>query len=348
LSYVAVLHQQILVVPNDRQKHPETPDVICSPYGPESLVSRTALQAGVIRRDQAEHLGLTRAFERNQLKASRWTQWGDHVLLMQNSAPARRQLMLIAVLDVGYPAALASHTVLELAGFTSFASEADDVHIIIPRGARCHTLPGVLLHESRRVWPEFHVELAGLPCTDIPRSAIDAAAWQPWSRFACALVAAVVQQRLCTTDDLDHALRHVGRVRHKAHLREAIRDIRGGSQALSEIDLVRVCRRFGIKEPDRQVKRMDSHGRLRYVDAEWKLPDGRRVVLEIDGAHHLEVQNWQADMRRERGLVVRGAQVFRATAIEVRVEPALIVDDLLAVGVPRVVSIGGRQSNHRR
>jgi hypothetical protein len=337
-----------LIAANDSEVYPENPDVICSPYGPDSMVSRTAFHAGVIRRDQSDQFGLTRAFTRNQLRASRWTQWGDHVLLMQNSAPTRRQLMLIAVVDVGYPAALASHTSLELAGFKSFATEADQIHVIIPHGARCHTFPGVRVHESRRVQPEFHVEIASLPCTDIARSAIDAAAWQPWSRFACALVAAAVQQRLCTADDLDHAMQYVGRVRHKAHLREAIRDIRGGSQALSEIDLIRVCRRFGIQEPDRQVKRFDSHGRLRYLDAEWRLSDGRRVILEIDGAHHLDVQSWQADMRRERGLVVRGDHVLRATAIEVRVEPALVVADLYAIGVPRVVRVSGRQSNHRR
>jgi hypothetical protein len=256
--------------------------------------------------------------------------------------------MLIAVLDVGYPAALASHTSLELAGFDSFANEAEKIHLIIPHGARCHPFSGVQVHESRRVRPECHIEFDGLPCTDVARSAVDAAAWQPWSRFACALVAAVVQQRLCTADELDRAMQYVGRVRHKAHLREAIRDIRGGSQALSEIDLVRICRRFGIQEPDRQVKRFDTHGRLRYLDAEWKLGDGRRVVLEVDGAHHLDVQSWQVDMRRERGLVVRGAQVLRATAIELRVEPALIVADLCAIGVPRVASISGRRSNHRR
>jgi very-short-patch-repair endonuclease len=92
---------------------------------------------------------------------------------------------------------------------------------------------------------------------------------------------------------------------------------------------------------------MTPQGRLRYLDAEWKLKDGRRVVLEVDGAHHLEVTSWQSDMRRERSLVVGGAQVLRATAIELRVEPTLVVADLRAIGVPRVVSVSGRQSNHR-
>jgi very-short-patch-repair endonuclease len=61
------------------------------------------------------------------------------------------------------------------------------------------------------------------------------------------------------------------------------------------------------------------------------------VVLEVDGSHHLDVENWQADMSRERAVVIGGANVLRATSIEVRVEPGQLVSDLLAIGVPRVV-----------
>jgi hypothetical protein len=294
-------------------------------------------QRGVSTRQQLIGLGLTLSSINAQLAAQRWTTWGSHVVIMHNFEPTRAQLMWAAVLDAGYPAALASHTALELHGFRPFAEEASQVHLLIERGAKVTKHPMITIHESRRVKPEYHVEVAGLPCTEIAQSAIDAAAWQPWPRFACAQVAAVVQQRLCTADDLDRAMRHVGRVRHKAHLREAIRDIRGGSQALSEIDLVHLCRRFGLQEPDRQVKRSDRHGRLRYLDAEWKLTGGRRVVLEVDGAHHLDVESWQADMRRERGVVIGGAQVLRATSVEVRVEPSQIAADLFAIGVPRVV-----------
>jgi hypothetical protein len=155
--------------------------------------------------------------------------------------------MWAAVLDAGQPAALASHTALEVHGFKTFAREAERLHLIIERGAKVTEHPMIVVHESRRLKPEYHVKVAGLPCTQVPRSAIDAAAWQPRPRFACALVAAVVQQRLCTVNELEDALAYVGRVRHKAYLREALRDIRGGSEALSEIDLVRsaidsVCR----------------------------------------------------------------------------------------------------------
>jgi hypothetical protein len=308
------------------------------------LSSLADAQCGVSTRQQLIGFGVTLSTIDAQLAARRWTTWGSHVVIMHNFKPTRTQLMRAAVLDAGYPSALASHTALELHGFKPFAQEATQIHLLIVRGAKVTAHPMISIHESRRVKPEYHVEVGGLPCTDIARSAIDAAAWQPWPRFACAQVAAVVQQRLCTAEDLERAMRYVGRVRHKAHLREAIRDIRGGSQALSEIDLVRLCRRFGLQEPDRQVKRVDRHGRLRYLDGEWKLVDGRRVVLEVDGAHHLDVKSWQSDMRRERAVVIGGAQVLRATSVEVRVEPSQIAADLVAIGVPRVVRSQPRYS----
>jgi hypothetical protein len=294
-------------------------------------------QLGVATRNQLTECGFSQHAIRAQISARRWQPWGFHVVIMHNFEPTRQQIMWAAVLDAGYPAALASHTALELHGFKSFAREAEQLHLLIERGAKVTTHPMIVVHESRRLKPEYHATVGSLPCTTSPRSAIDAAAWQQWPRFACAVVAAVVQQGLCTADDIEREMRYVGRVRHKAHLREAIRDIRGGAQALSEIDLARLCRRFGLLEPDRQVKRTDQHGRLRYLDAEWELADGRRVVLEVDGSHHLDVGSWQADMRRERGVVIGGATVLRATAVEIRVEPRQIVDDLLAIGVPQVV-----------
>jgi hypothetical protein len=314
--------------------------ILTHPHLPELAEA----QCGVTTRQQLIGLGVTLSTINSQLAAQRWTKWGSHVVILHNFEPTRAQLMWAAVLDAGYPAALASHTALELQGFKPFAREASEIHLLIERGAKVTRHPMITVHESRRVKPEYHVDVAGLPCTDIARSAIDAAVWQPWPRFACAQVAAAVQQRLCTAEDLDRAMRYVGRVRHKAHLREAIMDIRGGSQALSEIDLVRLCRRFGLQEPDRQIKRSDRHGRPRYLDAEWKLPSGRRVVLEVDGAHHLDVENWQADMRRERGVVIGGAQVLRATSVEVRIEPSQIAADLIAIGVPRVVRTQQRPS----
>jgi hypothetical protein len=103
---------------------------------------------------------------------------------------------------------------------------------------------------------------------------------------------------------------------------------------LSEIDLARLCRKFGLAPPRQQSRRRGSNGQLRFLDAEWDLPDGQVLVLEVDGAHHLQVQHWEADMRREREVVISGRRVLRATSYEVRVEAGLVASDLAAAGVP--------------
>lgn len=301
---------------------------------PATPLERAAFAAGVLRRDRAAAFDLTRSAARQQVAARRWTTWGDHVLLMQNGEPTRWQMMWIAVTDVGWPAALASHTALELAGFRGFATEAAHIHLLIPRGSRCAALPGVRIHESRRLQPGTLLTDSGPPRTDPARSVLDAAAWQPYPRFACAMVAAVVQQRLCSVSQLDAAMASVGRIRHKAYLRLALLDVRSGAHAAGELDVASMCRRYGLPFPRRQVRRRDGSGRLRYLDCEWDLPDGGIVVLEVDGRHHLDVASWESDLRRERSVVLSGRRVLRATNLELRLEPAVIATDLVAIGVP--------------
>lgn len=72
-----------------------------------------------------------------------------------------------------------------------------------------------------------------------------------------------------------------------------------------------------------------------FTDCEWSLPDGRTVVLEVDGAFHLDVASWESDIVRERSLVVEGAVVLRCTASELRQSPERLARDLIALGLPR-------------
>ena len=129
-------------------------------------------------------------------------------------------------------------------------------------------------------------------------------------------------------------MRTVGRIRHKAYLRLAIADVAAGAESLGEIDLAHLCRKFGLVLPSRQSRRKDASGRWRYLDSEWDLPNGEVVVLEIDGRHHLEVAHWQADIKRERAVVITRRWVLRATVFEIRLEVAAVFSDLRAMGVP--------------
>jgi hypothetical protein len=308
-----------------------------SSWSPE-LASLASSQAGVVHREQLASVGLGRHRIEANVRAERWLAIGQKVVLLQNAAPNRRQLMWVAVLDAG-ECALGSHTSLELGGFRGFASEAWLIHLVVPRGSKVTPLDGVQVHESRRLHPEQTVFTDGLPRTPTARSVLDAAAWQPHPRFAVAMVGAAVQQRLVTSDELDEALRTVGRIRHKQYLREAVRDAASGAHALGELELARMCRRFALAPPDRQVPRRDSSGVWRFLDAEWDLADGEVVVLEVDGTHHMDAFYWQADMRRERSIVVGRKRVLRATNHEVRHEPAYLVRDLLALGVPTLTEL---------
>ena len=95
----------------------------------------------------------------------------------------------------------------------------------------------------------------------------------------------------------------------------------GGSQALSELDFIRlVVRAYQLPEPSRQVARRDARGRRRWADVTW---DEYKIVVEIDGAQHTEdpLQRWD-DMERDLDLTLDGYQTLRFPAWLVRDNPA--------------------------
>ncbi|MGH3587119.1 MAG: hypothetical protein ACRDQ0_12430, partial [Pseudonocardia sp.] len=111
-------------------------------------------------------------------------------------------------------------------------------------------------------------------------------------------------------------------------------DIEGGAQSFAEIDVGHLCKEAGLSSPKRQRLRRDKTGRVRYLDCEWELPDGRVIVLEIDGSFHLRVRHWWKDMKRERAVVIAKSSVLRCSTVEIRLEPEDIIDDLRDIGVP--------------
>jgi len=295
-------------------------------------------QRGVARRSQIVECGPSYDFIDHQVAAQRWRRYGRQTVLLQNAPPTRVQLMWIAVLDADPYAALASHTALEEAGFRGFAAEAERVHVVVERGAHYAGLPGIQVHESRRFCPDDIRLAPGIPRVSCARAAIDAGAWQRWPRFACAMMAAVVQQGMCTAQQLEDELDTCGAIRHRRYMQLALRDVTDGAHSLGELDVGRLCRRHGLQPPVRQRLRKDPAGRIRYLDCEWELPNGEIVVLEIDGQHHMDVEHWTADMKRERKIVIGRRWVLRASTVEVRLDAAELAADLIAMGVPRVVS----------
>lgn len=295
---------------------------------------------GVATLTELQRQGLSYRAVEAQLDARRWQRVGPLVVAGHNGPLTRRQLLRAATLHVGPKGCLAENSALEVHGFRGLGTpDLGVIHVVHPRASSVPPLPWLQIHESRRLLPADIRSRRGLPVTGPARAAIDRAAWQPYVRFAYAVTAAVVQQRLTTAAELSEELDRAGRVRHAAHLRLAVADVVGGAEALSEMDLGAMCRRRRLAPPARQRVRKDRQGRRRYLDAEWDLADGSLLVLEVDGSHHMDVEHWGRDMKRERRVVLgaRRSAVLRCSAAEVRTDDDDLVADLLEAGVPRLL-----------
>ncbi len=291
-------------------------------------------QEGILRREQLRDLGYSFHDVERELRAGRWKAHGPTVVALHNGPLTPAQNRWRALLNAGSDAALCARTALEVDGLRGWEDPA--VHVIFSKGARPPTLPGVVAHESRRYDAVVDRHPVALPWrTRIERSAIDAAAWSRSSRAACGLLAAVVQQRLATSDRLLTELQRVGQVRHRKVMAAALADIRGGAAAMSEIDFARICRRYGLPEPIRQRVRRDRDGRRRYLDAEFRARDGSIVVVEVDGAVHLLVRTYWDDMDRQNAFTLQGDRVLRYPTVAFYLQPARVAHEIgAALGLP--------------
>ncbi len=288
-------------------------------------------QAGVISRDQLRTYGADRHFVRTQLSARRWQQASGTVLVTTTGPLSRAQRLWVGVLQAERPAALSGLTALEVAGLRGWARE--EITVLVPKSDDPVRLAGYRFAETRRDIPMLTAPTAP-PRLRIEPATLLCAAYERSERTGSALLAAVVQQRLTTVGRLREELAALRPLRRAPLFRLLLGDIEGGAQSMAEIDLGRVCTRFGLQPPHRQTPRRDRNGRRRWLDAEWHLADGRIIVLEVDGAFHGDVEHWWSDMGRERELVINRREVLRCSSYELRRQPERIAADLARIGVP--------------
>jgi len=268
--------------------------------------------------------GVTSSVIRANLAADRWQRCGRAIVL--HSGPlTQHERWHAGLLNAGPRSLLTAFTAAEFAGLSGW--ERSEIHVLGPPGAapasRAH-LP-ITLHRTS-LWPVS--TLGRYRCHALDGALLIAAATFSSPRPACGILAAAVQQRLIDAEDLQESLENSSRLRHRRILLSAVQDIMGGAQALSEIDFVRLCRRAHLPLPEQQRVRRDSLGRRRYLDASWRLPDGRLLVAEVDGALHLSTSRWWDDQLRQNELTVSGAVVLRFPSVIVRSRPELVVSQL--------------------
>lgn len=296
-------------------------------------------QEGLICRRQLAELGVDRHRVRAQLNAERWVARSSMVLSTTTGAPTRTQMRWLGVLHAGPRALLADLSAAEVHGLQRW--HRDEVTVLIPEDlVMDEPVEGIVYRRTRRHLPSMRSALT-LPAMKLEPAVLHFAAYQRSGRTAQGVLAAVVQQGLTSPTALQEWIRRMKPLHKAPLLRACLTEIAGGAGSLAEVDLARLCRTHGLAPPVRQTRRRGSDGRIRYTDAEWRLHDGRTLVLEIDGGFHMEVEHWEDDIVRERSLLSADRQAVRCTARELREDAARLAADLRRLGVPpRVVQRG--------
>lgn len=291
-------------------------------------------QAGLITRAQLNAVGVDRWAVRHRVTTERWVELTPTVIGTTTGELSRRQLMWLGVLHAGGDALIGELAAAELAGLRNW--HRDHVAVLVPRGADLGAgAPGVEFVQTRRALRLLRRSSSTLPVARLEPAVLLFAARQRSTRTAEGVLAAVVQQQLTTPDAMLDWVEQLQPLRWAGRFRRTLREIAGGAHSVAELDVRRMCRAYGLALPRRQVKRRDSSGRVRFTDCEWVLADGRILVLEVDGSFHLDVEQWEDDLSRQRALSGTNRIIVRCTSRELRDDAGSVARDLLELGVPR-------------
>jgi len=290
-------------------------------------------QAGLLSHRQLRELGVSRGEIRNHLRVGRWAVRSAAVISTTTGPLSPEQALWLGVLHGGPTAMVGALSAATRRGLKRW--HRDEITILVGNPLSFEPLPGYRFFRTRRPYKVL-LGSGDLPACRLEPAVLMFAAHEPHLRTALGAVTATVQQRLTTTDALDNWIDRLAPLRRSRDLRALLADVSDGAHSMAEVDLRKACRTYGVEPPRSQRQRTDRRGRTRYTDAEWLLPDGRVLVLEVDGAFHDDVMQASEDRVRNRRLTNARRVVVQCSAWELRHEPWEVIQDLVALGVPTV------------
>lgn len=286
---------------------------------------------GVVHRRDLRAAGIGRDEVRSEIRGGRWTALGRHTICVGAAllradpevswgvaAPGPRPSAWLpraasAVWETGAGAVLDGVSALLVTGLQGYTEER--IFVSVPRGTRPVRLPGVRVHSHRVI--------TAAPCSGLPRmpteaAVVNAATWAVSDRQAALIVVLAVQQQLTTAARLADEVDGRARVRRRAFLRQLLREVGGGVQALAELDFARLCRQHGLPEPTRQRVCRGPRGRI-YLDVWW---EELAAGVEIDGVQHRQGLGPVEDALRDNEVRLRGGPVLRIPSLGLLTDPA--------------------------
>jgi very-short-patch-repair endonuclease len=270
-------------------------------------------QHGIVSRRQLQALGVTRWQIKAEVRARRWSEVGRQALCVHRGALTDAAMRRVAVMEAGPRAALDGESALLEAGLTGWKPRS--IRVSVPRGARIYRrVPGVDIRQTRR-WDAEDIRVAPVRQMRIEVAAVRAAIWAQTDRQAALLLSMVVQQGLTSPERLGQALLRIRRDRRRAFLHGVLLDLVGGVRSLGELDVVRGCRERGLPEPTLQALRRTRTGTY-YLDLLW---EPWRLVVEVDGIHHVNADAVVGDAIRQNTVSLAGMTVLRLPLLGLRV-----------------------------
>lgn len=250
------------------------------------------------------------------VRSGRWQRLGRCVVT-HNGPVTDDQRMWAAVLSPPSTAALAREAALAASGMTGLRGAR--LTVAHEWGTSCPPIEGVTYVRTRHLTQDL---VASQPRRmTAARAVVDAASRAAPDR-ARTLLAMVVQQRKATPRAIRQVLERVRPVRQEVLIRLTLADVEGGAESLPELRFTRLMVAARLPLPTRQVVRMRRDGRF-YLDVEW---EEYGLVGEIDGTHHRDAAQWEADVLRQDELMIGGDRVLRLLSWWVRDRPELTVD----------------------
>ncbi len=292
-------------------------------------------QAGLLSHRQLRGLKVTRGEIRNHVNVGRWASRSPEVVSTTTGPLSPDQRLWLGVLHGGPSAMVGGLNAAGKHGLKHW--DRSEITILVGNPMSFDHLAGYRFFRTRRPYKVL-VSPGELPVCRLEPAVLLFAAYEPRLRTALGAVTATVQQRLTTAAKLTEWLDQLAPLRRAKHVRDLLGDVSGGAHSMAEVDLRKACRTYGVRPPDSQRPRTDSRGRRRYTDAEWRLPDGRTLVLEVDGSFHDDAAQATSDRRRNRQLTTSTRAVVQCSAWEIRHEPWEVMEDLVALGVTTIES----------
>jgi hypothetical protein len=299
---------------------------------PPTLKRTLSRQYGVIGLDQATSLGLLMSTIRCRIRpGGPWQRILPGVYLTESGPPTHDQLDMAALLYAGPQALITGIAALRRCGLQHACGPAVDV--LVPQRCGRASRDHVRLHRTVRM-PSLVVVQGPIELAMAPRATIDAARHLFDTRDLRAVVAGVVQQRLCTLPELRTEL-SLARMPNAEALRAVLGEVAAGIRSAPEGDLMDLINQAGLPRPLYNADLYLDDVFLARPDAWWREVS---VAAEVDSrAHHSSAYDFQRTMRRHTKMTAAGIRLLHFSPAEIRSHPLVVIariTDALRTGAP--------------